>query len=238
MASPDTTWKVLAHEPIEVLAENLWWVRGALPGMSLLRNMTVVRLGDGRLVIHNAIALDDAGMRALESWGTPAFLLVPSAYHRLDAARFKHRYPGMVVLAPRGARARVEAQVHVDGGYEDLPADDTVQLEYPRGLGEREGAMRVRSDDGLTVVLNDSMFNMDVKKDLPGYLITTLFGSAPGPRVSRLSKLAIVKDASAFRAELERYAALPDLVRVIVAHEKVARGADASAALRQAATYL
>jgi hypothetical protein len=38
--------------------------------------------------------------------------------------------------------------------------------------------------------------------------------------------------------DLERYAALPDLVRVIVAHEKVARGADASAALRQAATYL
>ena len=38
--------------------------------------------------------------------------------------------------------------------------------------------------------------------------------------------------------DLERFAAMPDLVRLMVAHEKVAHGGDAPAALRQAMTYL
>ena len=238
MPVADTSWKVLRHDPIEHLAENLWWVRAALPGMSLERNMTVVRLRDGRLVIHSAVALDPAGMQALEAWGTPSFLLVPSAYHRLDAARYKQRYPGLIVLTPPAARAKVEPMVAVDGGYADFPPDDDVRLELPNGLAEREGAMLVRSADGVTLVLNDSVFNMDKKRDLLGNVFTTLLGSAPGPRVSRLAKLLIVKDKKAFRAELERYAAIPDLVRLIVAHEKVAKGDLARAALLEAATYL
>lgn len=60
----------------------------------------------------------------------------------------------------------------------------------------------------------------------------------PGPRVSRLSKLVFVADRSALRADFERFAAMPDLVRVFVAHEKVASGPDARAALLKAATYL
>lgn len=241
MSDADTAWRVLRHDPVQHLAENLWWVKGALPNMTLERNMTVARLADGRLVIHNGVALEPAAMQALEAWGRPAFLLVPSAYHRLDAAKYKQRYPELVVLAPSGARAKVSEKVAVDGSYQDFPRDarDTsVQLEQPRGLGEREGAMLVRSADGVTLVLNDSVFNMDKKRDLLGRLFTTLMGSAPGPRVSRLAKLAIVKDKKLFRGELERYAAMPDLVRLIVAHEKVAKGPDARAALLQAATYL
>jgi hypothetical protein len=231
-------WVVLPHGPLEKLAENVWWVWGSLSGMSLKRNMTVVRLTTGELVIHNAVALDEAAMKALEAFGTPAYLIVPSQYHRLDAARFKQRYPQLKVFAPRNARSRVEQVVAVDGAYEAFPTLDDVRFETPAALGGLEGVMLVRSSDGTTVVLNDAMFNMDKKQDIPGYLFTTLLGSAPGPRVSRLAKAAIIKDKKAFRADLERYAALPDLVRVIVAHEKVARGADAAAALRTAATFL
>jgi hypothetical protein len=96
----------------------------------------------------------------------------------------------------------------------------------------------VRSSDGVSVVLNDCMFNMDRKRDALGFFFTTLLGSAPGPRVSRLAKLAIVSDKKALRADFERLADLPDLTRVIVAHEKVATGPDARAALLAAATYL
>jgi hypothetical protein len=128
--------------------------------------------------------------------------------------------------------------VHVDGSFEDFPPDDAVRLEMIDGVGGMEGVMLVRSGDGLSVVLTDAMFNMDRKKDLPGYVFTTLLGSAPGPRVSRLAKLMLVKDKKALRGELERLSALPELKRLIVAHEKVAVGADAATALRTAATYL
>ncbi len=231
-------WNPLPHQPLERLADNLWRVSGTVPGMSLRRTMTVARRQDGRLVIHSAIAMAEPAMQALEGLGRPGYLVVPNAFHRLDAPAYKRRYPELVVLAPRAARAKVGKVVAVDGTFDDLPADEAVQLQPLAGVADREGVMRVMSPDGVTIVLSDVVFNMDRKRDILGFLLTTAFGSAPGPRISRLSRLALVKDRSALRAELERLAALPNLVRFIVAHEKVASGPDAATALRQAATYL
>ena len=231
-------WKVLAHEPILHLADNLLWARGAIPGMSLKRTMVVVRLHDGKLLIHNGIALDEAGMAEIERFGTPAYLIVPNGGHRLDAPAYKKRYPALRVFAPKGSCAKVQEVLPVDGTYEDFPSNDVVRCETLQGVGESEGALIVQSSDGVSVVLNDCMFNMDRKTDPLGFFFTTVFGSAPGPRVSRLAKLIYVKDKKALRAEFERLAELPNLVRVIVAHEKVASGPDARAALLQAATYL
>src|SRR6187402_2516619 len=224
-------WKVLAHEPIVKLADNLLWARGSIPGMSLKRTMAVVKLSSGELVIHNGIALDEASMRELEAFGTPTYLIVPNGGHRLDAPAYKQRYPSLRVFTPKGSRARVEEVVKVDGTYEDFPPNDDVHFERLHGIDDGEGAMIVRSSDGTSVVLNDCMFNMDRKKDVLGYLFTTALGSAPGPRVSRLAKLLFIKDKKALRADFERLAELPNLTRVIVAHEKVATGADARAAL-------
>lgn len=238
MAKAHDGWKVLPHGPIERLADNLWWVRGSLRGMSLKRTMTIVRLGDGRLLIHNAIALDEGAMKQVEAWGSPAFIVVPNGGHRLDAPAFKHRYPSARIVAPRGSRARIEEVVPVDLSYEEFPADDAVRFEPLHGIDDAEGALIVRSPDGVTVVLNDVVFNMDRKRDPLGFLFTTVLGSAPGPRVSRLAKLMFVKDKKALRADLERLAELPNLQRLVVAHEKVASGADAPAALRKAAGYL
>jgi hypothetical protein len=234
----DDGWTVHEHGPIEQLAENLWRVSGSLPRMTLRRTMTVVRMGGGRLVIHNAIALDEAGMRALEALGTPSVLLVPNGFHRLDAAAFKRRYPALRVLAPRGSMKKVAEKVAVDGSYEDFPADETARTEAIAGIADMEGALVVRSTDGVTLVLTDCVFNMDRKSDFMGNLITRMLGSAPGPRVSRVFRWLGVKDKAAFRENLERMAATPGLVRVVVAHEKVASGADAPAALRQAATFV
>jgi hypothetical protein len=231
-------WKALAHGPIEKLAENLWRVLGKIPRLSLRRTMTIARLGDGRLVIHSAVALDDASMQQLEAWGTPAFLIVPNGFHRLDAPAFKARYPELRVLAPRGSRDKVARVIPVDGTLEDFPPEASVRFEPIAGVGEVEGAMLVESADGVTVVLGDLVFNMDRQRDPLGFLFTTLLGSAPGPRVSRFVKAALVKDRAAFRRELERLAALPRLVRLIVAHEKLAQGADAAAVLIAASKHL
>lgn len=231
-------WNVREHGPLEQLADNLWWVSGAIPDMSLRRNMVAARRIDGTLVIHNAIAMRDEVQGELEALGDPAFLIVPNGWHRLDAAAYKKRYPKLRVFAPRGSRKKVEQAVAVDGGYEEFPADEAVRLETLHGMKDVEGAMVVTSGDGTTVVVNDAVFNMDKKRDFFGRLFTTVLGSAPGPRISRLMKLLAIKDQAAFRADLERYAGLPGLQRFIVAHEKCAHGPEARAALLKAATYL
>jgi hypothetical protein len=231
-------WAVLPHGPIEKLADNLWTVKGDLPGMSLKRVMAIARRTDGKLVIHSAIAMTDGEMKDLEALGEPAYLIVPNRGHRLDAPRYKKRYPSLRVYAPRGGKKGVEEKVHVDGTYEDFPTDDAVRLEMLHGVKDQEGAMIVTSSDGVTVVLNDAVFNMDKKRDVLGYLFTTLLGSAPGPRVSRLAKLVFIDDQAALRGDLLRLADTKDLVRLMVAHENVAHGPAAGAALRTAATYL
>lgn len=238
MAKANSEWKVLNHGPLERLANNLWRVDGALPGMSLRRTMTVVRRADGSLLLHSPIALDEARQRELEALGPVAVMVVPNAGHRLDAPAYKARYPKLVTFCPRGGRSKIEEVVAVDGTYEDYADDGTIRFETLDGVAQAEGALLVRSEDGTTIVLNDVVMNMDTKRDVVGYLFTTVMGSAPGPRVSRLVRLLYVKDQPALRKHLERLAETPHLQRLIVAHEKVASGPDAAAALRKAATYL
>ncbi|MFO0679195.1 MAG: hypothetical protein U0169_21890 [Polyangiaceae bacterium] len=238
MNATTAPWKVLEHGPLETLAPNLWRVEGAIPNMSLRRVMVVARMTDGRLVIHNGIAVDEATLASVLACGTPAFLVVPNGGHRLDAPAWKARFPDLRVVAPRGSRAKVEEKVAVDLACDEFPADDTVSFAKLDGIDDTEAAMLVRSADGVSVVLNDIVFNMDTKKDFLGWLITTIFGSAPGPRVSRLAKFMFVKDKAKIRASLERLADTKDLVRLFVAHEKVASGPAAREALKTAATYL
>lgn len=230
--------RILPHGPFVQLAENLWWLQGTLQGMSLKRCMVVVKLASGGLLIHNAIELEEAERKQLESFGRPEILVVPSAIHRLDAPRYKARYPELRVYAPSGARAEVEKVIAVDATYEQFPAEDAAALLPLAGIDDREGVLRVRSKDGTTIVVNDVVFNMDKKTDFLGWAFTTVMGSAPGPRISRLGKLLLVKDKKSLKADLLRLADTPDLVRFIVAHEKVAHGADAAAAVRRASTYL
>ena len=231
-------WRVLPHGPIEELSDNLWRVEGELPHFSMRRVMTVVRLSDGCLVIHSAIALDEASMSRLEAWGTPAFLLVPHARHRLDAPRFKERYPSLRVLAPPAVLSKARAVVVVDGTYADMPADPALRLEVLGGTGGAEGALVVQSADGASVVLNEVVFDLEPPKSAVGRAALRLVGFGPGARVTPVVKLELVKDKVQLKAHLERLAAIPNLVRLIVSHSRMSQGSAAAAALRSAAASL
>jgi hypothetical protein len=216
MAKAFDTWNVLPHGPVTELAENLRAVEGALPGMPLKRRMSVVLLADGRLVIHNPVALEEVEMAKLEAWGKPAYLVVPNGYHRLDSANFKRRYPDAKVVCPRGARQKVEEVVPVDLTYDEVPADDAGSFEHLDGVNEREGVLSVRSSDGVTLIFNDVLFNIP---SLPGFsgFVMKLIGSTGGPRVTLVGRLLVVKDKAALRAHLERLA-VPAVRRLIPGH--------------------
>ena len=213
-------WRVFPHDPIEKLSANLWRVEGPVPKGPLRRVMTLVRRTNGDVVIHNGIALEDAAMKEIEAWGEPRFLVVPNRYHRLDAAAYKARYPKLFVVCPRGAMKAVRHVVEVDGSYADFPSGDDVGLEYVDGVREAEGVMRVRSEEGTTLVFNDLVFNMPNRPGFSGAVLRML-GSSGGPRVTRIFRMMIMKDGTALRKDLERLAAEPKLTRIIVSHEKV-----------------
>lgn len=208
-----TTWTVLPHKPIEKLAPNLWRVSGTLGKVQ--RQMVLARMADGRVFVHNAIALDDAEMAELEAWGEPSILFVPNGYHRQDAAIWKQRYPKATVVAPPGSRKRVEKVVHVDLVSDAMPGDDTVRLVPLAGM-PAESLLEVKTDSGTTLVFCDAILNMP-KLGLPMSVFLGPTGMVSCPRASRMFFL---KDKRAFARQLDELANKPGLERVLFAHGK------------------
>jgi hypothetical protein len=215
MTKPFETWTVVPHRPLEKLESNLWRVEGDLPGGNGSRVMTIVKLASGGLVIHNGIALEDAQMKEIEAFGKPEILVVPSGYHRLDSKVFKKRYPDVKVVAPGGAKSKVEQVVKVDGAY-DGKIDDTVTLRHLNGLKDAEGIVEIKHDGKTTLVFNDCVNNLPKLSGLFGFLL-----SPTGmPAVPRITRWFMMKDGKAFRADLEKLGETPGLARVIVSHGK------------------
>lgn len=220
MAKADPTWRVLPHRPLAQLSERVWHLEGDLDGMPLKRVMTIARRSDGGLVVHNAIAADDATMAAIAALGEVRAVIVPNGYHRLDAPAFHARFPEAAIICPPGARSRVAQVVPVAASYDDAPADSVVELQTLDGTKGREGAMVIRDRDGTTLVLNDVVFNMPHAPGAKGFVLRHVIGSSGGIKITRIARLALIANRAALRAHLERLAALPDLRRVIVSHHQ------------------
>lgn len=220
----DTEWKVLPHGAIEQLAENLWRVEGDLPRMQLKRCMTVARTPAGELALHSAIAMDDAQMAELESFGKPCFLIVPNGWHCLDAARYKARYPALKVICPNKARKSVAQKVQaVDGTYDDFPSLDpegTLRLEHFDSERHFEGALIVRSADGISLVFADSLFNLPHRQGFFWWVYGHLLGSTGGPRVTAIGRtmMLVTRSKRSYRDFLERWLQTGEVVRLIPGH--------------------
>lgn len=213
-------WSVLEHGPLVPLADNLWWVEGAVPRMALRRSCTIVRRDTGGLVVHSAICLDEDTQARLEALGPVEYIVVPGRLHRLDAPRYAARYPDALVVTPAGAREAVESVVRVDLTADAFPSGEDVAMLPIDGVDDGEVVLRVRSRDGVTLVFNDTVFNVSHAGGLGG-LVLRLMGSSGGPRVTPLARHLLVKDGRAARACLEQLADTPDLVRVVPGHGAV-----------------
>ena len=219
MSKPLQHWKVLPHGRLAQLDENIMTVVGKIrmPLMDLPRRMTVVRLKGSRLAVFSAIALDDDEMAGLEAFGRPAFLIVPSDKHRLDAKIWKDRYPRLQVVAPAGARSKVEEVVHVDTVAPRFD-DPDVQFMVVPGTRGREGALLVRTTCGTTLVLNDVVGNVRNESGVGGWLLRLAGFAGGAAQIPRIVRLAMVDDATALRAQLLLWSEIGSLKRVLVSH--------------------
>lgn len=219
MTQPFQHWTVLPHGQLVQIDENLLTVVGeiSMPLMHLPRRMTVVRLADAGLVVFSAIALDEDEMAALEAYGRPAYLIVPSDTHRLDAKTWKDRYPGIQVIAPEGARAKVEETVAVDtvAPHFDDPA---VQFVTVPGTQGREAALVVRTAGGTTLVLNDVVGNIRDAAGFGGWLLHLAGFAGNEAQVPAVVKMSVIDDTKALRTQLLQWADLDRLARILVSH--------------------
>lgn len=238
MPRPFTYWKVLPHDKLTAIDSDLLTVTGDIPMPvgNLKRRMTVVRLLDSRLVIFSAIALYEDEMHGLENFGTPSFLIVPNDHHRLDSKVFKVRYPAIQVIAPAGAREKIEQIVPVDATEADF-GDPNITLIVVPGTEERELALEVRRASGATLVLNDIVGNVRDASGFGGWMLRLMGFAGKEPQIPLPIKFSLVKDKAALARQLREWAELPSLKRILVSHGSVIEN-DPRGALRNLAASL
>jgi hypothetical protein len=219
MTQPFKEWKVLPHGKLAKVDDNILTVTGEIhmPLTDLPRRMTVVILHDARLVIFNGIALDEKEMRALETIGEPAYLIVPNDHHRLDARIYKERYPNLKVVAPEGAREKVEKIVPVDTTDPDFGDNDVKFVTVP-GTRGHEGALLVRGKHGTTLILNDVVGNMHDVSGFGGWFLKKAGFAGDSPQIPKVVKVAMIRDRGALRAQLLQWADDASLARILVSH--------------------
>jgi hypothetical protein len=223
---------VQQYRQIVRLEDDLWTVDGEIkvPGGVFTRKMTLMKLKDGRVVIHSAILLEDSQMDEVERWGTPAFCIVPNRRHRLDAALFRTRFPNIKVLCPAASRRWVERVVAIDGGYKELPPE--IEWRTLAIVGD-EAVFINRSVERTTLIFGDALFNVPHFDGTLG-LMFRLIGSTGGPRVTPLSKLMIVSNRKQLACQYRELAAMTGLTRLIPGHGEHINS-NAAAILRQVA---
>ncbi|HEX2573906.1 MAG TPA: hypothetical protein VH877_30435 [Polyangia bacterium] len=214
MAKPPRPWIVTPHGPIEKLDDNLWAVDGEVPGMpALRRRMVMVRREDGTLIFFNAVPLTDDALGEIDRWGKPGWLILPNAYHKMDAHAFRERL-GVKLLCDAAADAKVQALVPVDGHLEDLPADGAVRLAPLGGTKQGEVALVVTGPGGTSVVFGDAFMNMPKGSGF----INDFLRFSGAPKCPPMFRLAFVRDKRALARDLEALAMLPGLRRLVPSH--------------------
>ncbi len=179
------------------------------------RNVTLLRLHDGRLVIHSTAPFDTEDVKAIDAFGEPGWLVEATRMHDTFAKAGHAAFPGLPYLAPKNFR----------------PGHGITTLPLQPPPGDWRGEIEVLEIDGLpwtnehaffhrasgTLVLADLLFHFD-----PASAGWARFFVRQVMRLPRLVGLsiffrALIRDRAAFAGSLSRILAW-DFQRLVVAH--------------------
>lgn len=205
-------------------------------GMELTATMTVLRLGDGSLLVHSPVMLTPERRAAVDALGPVAHLYSPNTYHHLRIGDWARAYPSAKVHAPPGlAKKRPDLRIDRMHGSTPEPAFagvvDEVRIE---GFRLQETALFHRPS--RTLVVADLVHNIG----RPAHAWTALYAKVMGfygrVALSRMIRLAAFPDRVAARCSVDLLLALP-FQRVVVGHGEPLLE-NARAQLEQACAWL
>jgi hypothetical protein len=214
-------WIVSRNDAIEELEENLWAVNGDVPdfprGTGMPRRMSIVRLGDGRLVFHNAVPIDDDTLARVCAFGRPSILIVPNQFHAIDAPAFREKL-GVSVFTSSTVLERVHEAIPSARPLEELPLDPALTHLTLAGTRFGEPAFVVQSGARASLLFCDAFQNSRPGTGFNGFMFKILGFTGDGPRTPPFYKLRALTDGAALKRDLLRLAETPGLVRLVPSH--------------------
>src|SRR5262245_7111014 len=207
------------RSPPRQLAENLWVVERPqnFYGLPVGTRMTVIRLADGRLLLHSPVALDPDLRRQLDAIGRVCFAVAPNRVHHLYAGEVARAYPGARLWVAPGLERKRPDLVFEAVLTDEAPDEWSGEVDqvFFRGRPyENEVAFFHRPSRSL--ILCDLAFNFGPSAAAPTRLLMKLLRSYGRLAPSKLDPL-LIRDGRAARESLERILAW-DFDRIIVAH--------------------
>ncbi len=193
-----------------------------MPGGVIFRSrMTVVGLGDGGLLLHSPVPIDDALAARIDELGVVRWIVAPNDQHHLFAGEAAARYPQATLLGTQGARDN-EPDVEFDAALEDgAPAEWAGRLEMIGIQGTRYWNEFVFYEPkSRTLICTDLVFNIHDIPNLATNLMLTLVGGKNRVVQTRSERWFLVKDRQLYADSIATVLEW-DFDRLVMGHGRV-----------------
>lgn len=112
----------------EIVAGRIWASERPVwfSGVRLRARTSVIRLDDGRLLLHSPAPPSDSLRQELSKLGEVAWLVVPNCFHHLGTPAAAAAFPQAKVVGPKSAAARnpklrIDVDIHAPGFVDSVP---------------------------------------------------------------------------------------------------------------------
>lgn len=210
---------MVAGAHLTPFAEGVWVASAParINGMRLAATMTVLRLGDGTLLVHSPIALTAERRAAVEAIGPVAHLYAPNLYHHLRAGEWAAAFPSARLHAPAGlAKKRRDLRIDRTHDAAPEPAFEGVVDEIRIGGFRLEESVLVYRP-ARTLVVADLVHNVGRPHDAWTELYTRVLGFHDRVALSRMIRWLGFSNRAATRRSLDEILARP-FERILVGH--------------------
>lgn len=203
-----------------LVAEDVWLLPYPLKllGADLRRNVTVVRLMCGRLLIHSTAPFTAADVATIRRLGEPAWLLDGVLRHDTFAREGRAAFPGIPYLAPEGFSELAGVKTAPIIPCPDAWIGELRALEI-QGMEDMRDTV-VLHETTRTLIVTELLFNFADDQPLwTELLLRASVGGEHHPGMSRPFRHA-VKDEAAFIGSMRTILEW-DFDRIIVGHGDV-----------------
>jgi hypothetical protein len=178
--------------------------------------MTVVKLSDGRLLLHSPIRCTDELRAEVEKVGKVALLLAPNKYHHMFIKDWMQAYPDAQSWAAPGLPKK-RKDLAFTGVVEEGAGPWTPDVEHLLWRGAPTfNEVPLFHRPSRTLVCCDLVHNFGPERPTMTKILFGMLGGYGGVRTNLTDRL-VTRDRAAARASLERVLAW-DFDRMILAH--------------------
>jgi hypothetical protein len=204
--------------PLQSLAPNLWLLAYPLKmlGANLGRNVTIIRLASGRLIVHSTGPFSDEEVASIKALGDPAWIVEAMLRHDTFANEGRSAFPSARYLAPDGFSQNVgfPTEPLIPPPPEWVEEIEVASIDGAPQMGEVVMLHR----PSRTLIVADLIFHFGGEHHLwtKAFLWLATVGGKFEPGMTLPFKLAI-KDEAAYAASIRQILGW-DFDRIIVGH--------------------